>query len=117
MQVVTYVSPSGRKVSVCPPCEGLLRRAGIWPRDRHGTEIVDVSMGLHKGTCDVHSLGDRIRLARSRTAQTQATLAASVGTTQSLVSAWELGHRAPTIEGLAAIATALDVTTDWLLGR
>jgi transcriptional regulator with XRE-family HTH domain len=63
------------------------------------------------------TLGDRIREARKAQALTQVALAARLDTAQGVVSMWETGMRQPTIKGLAAIATALDVTTDWLLGR
>jgi transcriptional regulator with XRE-family HTH domain len=63
------------------------------------------------------TLGDRIREAREARKLTQVALAARLDTTQNVVSMWETGMRQPTIKGLAAIATALDVTTDWLLGR
>jgi len=63
------------------------------------------------------TLGDRIREARKALKLNQVDLAARLGTTQGVVSMWETGARKPTINGLAALATALDVTTDWLLGR
>jgi transcriptional regulator with XRE-family HTH domain len=63
------------------------------------------------------TLGDRIREARKALKLNQVDLAARLGTTQGVVSMWETGARKPTIKGLAALATALDVTTDWLLGR
>jgi transcriptional regulator with XRE-family HTH domain len=63
------------------------------------------------------TLGDRIREAREARKLTQVALAARLETTQGVVSMWETGARQPTIKGLASLATALDVTTDWLLGR
>jgi transcriptional regulator with XRE-family HTH domain len=63
------------------------------------------------------TLGDRICEARKARKLTQVALAARLETTQGVVSSWETGVRQPTVEGLASLATALDVTTDWLLGR
>jgi transcriptional regulator with XRE-family HTH domain len=62
------------------------------------------------------ALPARIRRARKDRGLTQVTLAASLGTSQGVVSAWETGERTPTVEGLASLATTLGVSADWLLG-
>ena len=46
----------------------------------------------------------------------KARLAKSVGCSRSTVSDWCLGNRNPTSVHIAAIATELDVSADWLLG-
>lgn len=61
-------------------------------------------------------LGTRIREARKVAGLSQTSLADAVGTTQGMVSSWETGARTPTADGLVRLATALGVSTDWLLG-
>jgi transcriptional regulator with XRE-family HTH domain len=68
-------------------------------------------------THDTGGLGARIREARDAAGLTQRQLADRLGTVQHVVSGWETGARAPNVANLASLATALDVTTDWLLGR
>jgi len=66
----------------------------------------------------VEDLGKRIRMARNEARLTQPQLAdrAGVGHWTS-VSAWERGENRPTLTNAAALADALDVSVDWLLGR
>jgi transcriptional regulator with XRE-family HTH domain len=67
------------------------------------------------------SFGDRLRLARERLRRqgrklTQADLAAAVGVERNTVSRWENGGMLPKDPAtIAALATALDVSVDWLI--
>lgn len=47
IRVVTYQSPRGNKINICPACESRLNAAGTWPRDASGEEYCQVSHGLH----------------------------------------------------------------------
>lgn len=60
----------------------------------------------------------RARLTRLRTSRalSQAELAVKAGTTQHLISAYETGRAQPTAGMLVAVARALQVSTDQLLG-
>jgi transcriptional regulator with XRE-family HTH domain len=68
-------------------------------------------------TNDANVLGARIREARRTAGLTQRELAGLLDTVQHVVSGWETGARAPNVANLVSLASALDVTTDWLLGR
>lgn len=65
----------------------------------------------------VPGLGDRLREARARKRLTQWDLAVAVGVGRECISWYENGHHTPALQTLLALAIALDVTTDWLLGR
>jgi hypothetical protein len=52
-KVVTWQSPSGRTIHICPACERKLQAAGDWPKDRIGQEYCQVSHGLHEGVCNL----------------------------------------------------------------
>jgi transcriptional regulator with XRE-family HTH domain len=58
----------------------------------------------------------RIRERRQKVGMTQEELADRIGTNQRQISKYENGHNDPTADVLAALARALDTTTDWLLG-
>lgn len=58
--------------------------------------------------------GQRIAAARRAVAMTQVQLAAAVGVTQQLVSAWENGAAAPTIDRRPRVARILGVSADSL---
>lgn len=60
---------------------------------------------------------DRLRSARQKFGLTQAELAERIGITEKQVNRIELGHSVPNSDTLALIADALNVSTDWLLGR
>ncbi len=62
-------------------------------------------------------MGSRIRQLRNQGKISQLDLAISAGLQPSAVSDYEQGKRSPSVEKLEAIATALGVTTDYLLGR
>ena len=63
------------------------------------------------------TIGERIAEARQRRGWTQSDLAARAGSSAATVSQWETGHRTPGAPALVALADALEVTADWLLGR
>jgi uncharacterized protein len=56
--------------------------------------------------------GDLLRDARRRAQLTQAELAESAGTTQSVISAYEAGHRQPALSTLAALVAATGFDLD-----
>jgi len=60
---------------------------------------------------------ERLKAARALRGLNQAELAAKAGLPPASVSHFESGPRKPSFENLKALATALDVTTDYLLGR
>ena len=59
----------------------------------------------------------RLRGAREKRALSQAELAQRAGLQASAVSHFETGNRKPSFDNLRRLADALDVTTDYLLGR
>lgn len=61
--------------------------------------------------------GDRVTLWRKKKKLTQEELALKVNLTKAAISNYENGHSAPSNETLVALADALDVDTDYLLGR
>ena len=58
-----------------------------------------------------------LRTAREQKGLSQAELATKAGLQPSAVSHFETGRRAPSFENLRALADALGVTTDYLIGR
>ena len=60
---------------------------------------------------------DRLRAARELRSLSQSDLAAKAGLQPSAVSHFETGRRAPSFDNLKALSEALQVTTDYLLGR
>lgn len=68
----------------------------------------------HQGT-DVFN--HRLKEARELRGLSQAQLAATAGLPAAAVSHFESGPRKPSFDNLKALAAALDVTTDYLLGR
>ena len=62
------------------------------------------------------ALGARVRARRDKLGITQNELARLTGVTFQAVSKWERGENAPDISLLPALAGALRVSTDWLLG-
>ena len=59
----------------------------------------------------------RLRAAREKRGQSQGELAGRAGFQASAVSHFETGTRKPSFDNLRRLADALDVTTDYLLGR
>ena len=60
---------------------------------------------------------ERLKKARDLRGLSQAQLAAKTGLPPASVSHFESGPRKPSFDNLKALASALDVTTDYLLGR
>jgi len=60
---------------------------------------------------------ERLRTAREKRGLTQAELAKRAGLQDSAISHFENGARKPSFDNLRRLADALDVTTDYLLGR
>jgi len=59
----------------------------------------------------------RLRAARELRKLSQSELAAKTGLQPSAVSHFETGRRAPSFDNLRTLSEALQVTTDFLLGR
>ena len=59
----------------------------------------------------------RLRTARAKRALSQGRLAKRAGLQPSAISHFETGTRKPSFDNLRRLADALDVTTDYLLGR
>ena len=59
----------------------------------------------------------RLRIAREKNSLTQAELAEKTGLPASSISHFEKGPRKPSFDNLRRLAAALNVTTDYLLGR
>lgn len=62
-------------------------------------------------------LSQRLKKARTRSKLTQEELAAKVNTTKGTISNYENGHSSPSNEMLVLLSDALEVTTDYLLGK
>jgi transcriptional regulator with XRE-family HTH domain len=60
---------------------------------------------------------ERLRTARDLRGLSQTQLATNAGLPASSVSHFESGARKPSFDNLKRLASALDVTTDYLLGR
>jgi transcriptional regulator with XRE-family HTH domain len=60
---------------------------------------------------------DRLRKARQLRSLSQSELAQKTGLQPSAVSHFETGRRSPSFDNLKALSEALEVTTDYLLGR
>ena len=63
------------------------------------------------------SVDDRIRTRRMKLGITQTQLAKAAKLTPAAISQFESGARKPSFDALSKLATALKVTTDYLLGR
>jgi transcriptional regulator with XRE-family HTH domain len=62
------------------------------------------------------TLGENINRCRKRKSLSQEQLAEKVGVSRQAVSKWELNEAQPEIEKLIALAKALEVSSDMLLG-
>jgi transcriptional regulator with XRE-family HTH domain len=60
---------------------------------------------------------ERLRTARELRNWSQEKLAQRAGTHESSIANYEIGSRKPSFEALYRIASCLEVTTDYLLGR
>jgi transcriptional regulator with XRE-family HTH domain len=63
----------------------------------------------------ITSVGARIAARRTALGLSQAQLAERAGCAQPRISAWERGRREPSLLNLVRLASALGVSTDWLL--
>lgn len=63
------------------------------------------------------TFGDRLREARNKRGLTQLQLAEKAGTSKEMISFYERDRGYPQVLTLSYIADALEVTTDYLLGR
>lgn len=63
------------------------------------------------------SVADRIRNRRMELSITQTQLAKAAKLTPAAISQFESGSRKPSFDALSKLASALKVTTDFLLGR
>jgi transcriptional regulator with XRE-family HTH domain len=63
------------------------------------------------------TLGDRIRIARTRVRMTQADLARRISISATAMNAIEMGTTDPRASRIPALAEVLSVSTDYLLGR
>lgn len=63
------------------------------------------------------AFGERLREAREAKKLSQADLAERTGLQPSAISHFETGRRAPSFDNLRKLADALEVSTDYLLGR
>ena len=61
-------------------------------------------------------IGERIRERREKLQMSQGYLAQQSGIHYMTISRYERGRRTPSTAALVALARALGVTTDWLLG-
>lgn len=62
------------------------------------------------------TLGERIKQRRLKLGMRQETLAVIAGVTQAQISRYESNDQEPTASTVAALADALQTSTDWLLG-
>lgn len=63
------------------------------------------------------TIGARLRVARAGAHLSQRQLAARLSVSAAAVAHWETGGSQPATERLGAIATVLDVSVDWLVGK
>jgi transcriptional regulator with XRE-family HTH domain len=69
-------------------------------------------IGSRRRRLDERELGDLIREARTEARLSQAALAHTLGTKQSVISRWERGHETPRADTLAAILRACGYEAD-----
>ena len=62
-------------------------------------------------------LSQRLKNARNKMKLTQEELAKKVNTTKGTISNYENGHSTPSNEMLVLLSDALEITTDYLLGK
>ena|ERR1043165_9054507 len=72
---------------------------------------------MNPSTQNSSDFGDRLRKTREGKGLSQAELAEKSGLQPSAVSHFEAGRRSPSFDNLRALADALAVSTDHLLGR
>jgi len=62
-------------------------------------------------------IGERIKDLRSKLGITQTLLAKNAGLTSAAISQFEAGSRKPSFDALSKLASAFNVSTDFLLGK
>lgn len=62
-----------------------------------------------------NTIGKQIKKFRTQLSLTQAELAARVGVSQVMITAYENGYRTPSVQVLSAIAEALSCTVDEII--
>ena len=62
-------------------------------------------------------MGDRIRELRKRRGQSQEELAYAIGMSTNTIARWERGELTPRGSSLARLASVLNTTADYLLGK
>lgn len=62
------------------------------------------------------NIGSKIKLWRAKCGINQKQMAALTGFSLRTLQGWERGEVSPSLDGVVALAKAMDVTTDWLLG-
>lgn len=72
---------------------------------------------MHTSSPAPEDFGGRLRAARERKGLSQSDLASRSGLQPSAVSHFETGRRSPSFENLRALADALGVSADYLVGR
>lgn len=72
---------------------------------------------MSDSSADTTSFQSRLRSARDLRRLSQADLALRAGLPPSSIAHFEAGSRKPSFDTLRKLANALDVTTDYLLGR
>lgn len=72
---------------------------------------------MHESTKPSESFPGRLRAAREKRGLNQGDLAHRARLQASAISHFETGTRKPSFDNLRRLADALDVTTDYLLGR
>jgi transcriptional regulator with XRE-family HTH domain len=75
-----------------------------------------VNLTVHDTSAALDALGPRLKFERRRCGLTQFELSTRVGIHRAQLAMLESGRRHPNLETLTALALALDVSTDALLG-
>ena len=95
-----------------------IARPKSWLRVIVGAVINDYTeSSIAMPTASEKSFPERLQAARQLRKLSQSELAAKAGLQPSAISHFETGRRAPSFDNLKALSTALEVTTDYLLGR
>jgi len=89
----------------------------IITRTRLGRQVKDDGIDMEQQKAPYELLPNRLRAARKLRDLEQAALAAKAGLPPTSISHFEAGARKPSFDNLRRLAQALDVTTDYLMGR
>src|SRR5215472_11804586 len=77
-------------------------------RARHARRAAISTIRYSESMSDVLNAGELLRRARHGAGLSQVELARRAGVTQSVISAYEAGHRQPSLRTLAALVEAAD---------